>query len=247
MTETGARVLQTERGPDIHVEDVRLALGARNFQFDLTLRGGCVTAIIGPSGSGKSTLLNLVAGFVLPRPGQVVFGTEDLTHGHPAERPVSLVFQDNNLFGHLDLFTNVGLGISPSLKLSKQDRLGISAALLRVGLGGMETRRPATLSGGERQRAAFARALVRQKPVLLLDEPFAALDPGLRLNMAALLTELQEERKNTVLIITHDPDEVRRLADDVVFIDDGRVVLHARATELFGRRDIPAIARFLDG
>lgn len=240
-------MLQDEQGPDIHLENVGLVLGARRFHFDLRLRGGGITAVIGPSGSGKSTLLNLVAGFTLPQSGRIVFGTEDLTRGHPAERPISLVFQDNNLFAHLDLFTNVGLGISPSLKLSKEDRLRVSAALTRVGLNGMERRRPATLSGGERQRAAFARALVRRKPVLLLDEPFAALDPGLRLTMATLLTELQAERRMTVLIVTHDPDEVRRLADDVVFIDDGHVVLQAPADELLARRDIPAIARFLDG
>lgn len=238
---------QAEPGPDIQLQDVRLALGARRFQFDLTLRGGAITAVIGPSGSGKSTLLNLVAGFVFPRSGRIVIGLEDLTPKHPADRPVSLVFQDNNLFGHLDLFTNVGLGISPSLKLSKEQRLSVSAALARVGLGGMEKRKPSTLSGGERQRAAFARALVRHKPVLLLDEPFAALDPGLRLTMATLLTELQEERRNTVLIVTHDPDEVRRLADDVVFIDDGHVILQAPADELLSRRDLPAIASFLDG
>lgn len=238
---------QVELGPDIHLRDVRLVLGARRFEFDLTLRGGAITAVIGPSGSGKSTLLNLVAGFVFPKSGQIVIGHQDLTPEHPAERPVSLVFQDNNLFGHLDLFTNVGLGISPSLKLSKEERRNVSTALSRVGLGGMEKRKPSTLSGGERQRAAFARALVRQKPVLLLDEPFAALDPGLRLNMASLLTDLQAERKNTVLIVTHDPDEVRRLADDVVFIDDGRVILQAPAADLAARRDIPAIASFLDG
>jgi thiamine transport system ATP-binding protein len=240
-------VPQAEQGPDIHLQDVRLALGARRFHFDLTLRGGAITAVIGPSGSGKSTLLNLVAGFVFPMSGRIVIGLEDLTPKHPADRPVSLVFQDNNLFGHLDLFTNVGLGISPSLKLSKEQKLSISAALSRVGLGGMEKRKPSTLSGGERQRAAFARALVRHKPVLLLDEPFAALDPGLRLNMAALLTDLQGERRNTILIVTHDPEEVKRLADDVVFIEDGRVVLQAPATELAARRDIPAIASFLDG
>jgi thiamine transport system ATP-binding protein len=240
-------VQQAERGPDIYLQDVRLALGARGFQFDLTLRGGAITAVIGPSGSGKSTLLNLVAGFVFPKSGRIVIGLEDLTPAHPARRPVSLVFQDNNLFGHLDLYTNVGLGISPSLKLSKEQRLEVSAALSRVGLGGMEKRKPSTLSGGERQRAAFARALVRHKPVLLLDEPFAALDPGLRLNMTALLTDLQGERRNTVLIVTHDPDEVTRLADDVLFIEDGRVVLQAPAAELDARRDIPAIASFLDG
>lgn len=231
----------------IALDKVELKLGAREFRFDCALPASAVTAITGPSGSGKSTFLNLVAGFETPDRGRILIAGGDVTEEHPAERPVSLVFQDNNLFAHLDLATNIGLGISPSLRLSGNDRAAISQALDRVGLGGFEKRTPGTLSGGERQRAAFARALVRKKPVLLMDEPFAALDPGLRLSMANLLIDLHRETGNTVLIVTHDPDEVGRLADHAIFIDHGQILLQAPAEEFLSQRDIPALAEFLSG
>ncbi|MCX8999345.1 ATP-binding cassette domain-containing protein [Rhizobiaceae bacterium BDR2-2] len=209
----------------IALAGVTLALGNAAFAFDCTLPGGAITAVTGSSGSGKSTLLNLVAGFETPDRGQVLIGGTDVTHLHPSERPVSLVFQDNNLFAHLDLASNIGLGINPALKLSAADRVAVSTALERVGLAGFERRLPGTLSGGERQRAAFARALVRRKAVLLLDEPFAALDPDLRAAMSALLVELHRETGNTVMIVTHDPQEVRRSADHVLFLDHGRIAV----------------------
>ncbi len=231
----------------VMLEKVELKLGTKEFRFDCLLPAGAVTAVTGPSGSGKSTFLNLVAGFETPDRGLIRIAGEDVTGKHPSERPVSLIFQDNNLFAHLDLATNIGLGINPSLKLSRDDRTAISQALERVGLGGFEKRMPGTLSGGERQRAAFARALVRRKPVLLMDEPFAALDPGLRLSMASLLIDLHRETGNTVLIVTHDPDEVGRLADLAVFIDHGKILLQAPAAEFLARRDVPALAEFLSG
>ena len=231
----------------VALDKVELKLGTKEFRFDCRLPAGAVTAVTGPSGSGKSTLLNLAAGFETPDRGRILIAGEDVTEKHPSERPVSLIFQDNNLFAHLDLATNIGLGISPSLKLSGSDRTAISQALERVGLGGFERRMPGTLSGGERQRAAFARALVRRKPVLLMDEPFAALDPGLRLSMANLLADLHRETGNTVLVVTHDPDEVGRLADHAVFIDHGHVLLQAPTEEFLTRRDIPPLAEFLSG
>ena len=208
----------------ITLSNVRLLLGSARFSFDGTLPGGQITAVVGPSGSGKSTLLNLVAGFEKPDTGRILIGAEDVTAWHPSQRPVSLVFQDNNLFAHLDLASNVGLGISPSLRLSASEKLAVDEALQRVGLAGFGKRLPATLSGGERQRAAFARALVRRKPVLALDEPFAALDPELRVAMRALLKELHAETGNTVLIVTHDPDEVQRTADHVLTLRHGEIV-----------------------
>lgn len=229
----------------IVMEGVELRLGTRQFHFDCSLPKGSIVAVAGPSGAGKSTFLNLLAGFEAAERGRITLAGLDVTGMHPAERPVSLVFQDNNLFAHLDLFTNIGLGISPSLRLTEADRQRISDALSRVGLGGHERRMPATLSGGERQRAAFARALVRNRPFLLLDEPFAALDPGLRHDMANLLLDLHRETGNTVIIVTHDPAEVRRLADHALFIDDGRICLSGPLDTFLAHDRIPSLTRFL--
>lgn len=232
-------------GGGIALDGVRLRLGTQDFDFDTVLPAGRIIAVTGPSGSGKTTLLNLLAGFETPDRGRVVLAGQDVTALHPSERPVSLVFQDNNLFSHLDLFTNIGLGISPRFSLSDSDRTRISAALARVGLEGFEKRLPPSLSGGERQRAAFARALVRNRPILLLDEPFAALDPSLRQSMATLLLALQRDTGNTVLLVTHDPAELRRLADHAVFVTQGRIALSAPVGEFLEHRDIPEVLDFL--
>lgn len=208
---------------DITLENVSLRLGDKAFLFDATIAGGMVTAVTGRSGSGKSTLLNLIAGFETPDSGLVRIGGETMNALHVSKRPVTVVFQENNLFAHLDIFTNVGLGIDPALKLDAAGRERTRHALERVGLAGYDRRKPATLSGGERQRAAFARALVRDRPVLLLDEPFAALDPEMRSEMGGLLLELHRESGNTVVIVSHEPDEVEAIADHRLVVEDGRL------------------------
>ncbi|MET3615433.1 thiamine transport system ATP-binding protein [Rhizobium aquaticum] len=216
----------------IRLGGVGLTLGGHRFLFDLAVPAGSFTAVTGPSGSGKSTLFNIIAGFETTDAGRVLLGGQDMETVLPGKRPVSLVFQDNNLFAHLDLFTNVALGVSPSLRLDAAGRVLVSEALSRVGLAGFEKRMPATLSGGERQRAAFARALVRKRPIILLDEPFAALDPELRHQMGGLLAALHRDEGFTVLMITHDPDEARRLADRFVLIEGGRVVREGEIADL---------------
>lgn len=237
--------MRGESPTSIRLTDVQLTLGSRAFLFDCGFEPGRITAIVGPSGSGKSTLLNLVSGFERPESGRIEIASQDVTDLAPAERPVSLVFQDNNLFSHLDVFTNIGLGIHPAMRLRPADRKAISDALARVELAGYERRLPGSLSGGERQRVAFARALVRHRPVLLLDEPFAALDPGLRTAMVDLLADLHAETRATILLVTHDPRDVERLADNVVFIDSGRVLVNVAKADFFERRDIPAVQNFL--
>lgn len=210
-------------GEMLELSAISLSLGSHRFAFDLSVEPGTLVAVTGPSGSGKTTLFNLIAGFETPEAGLLLIDGKDVTRLRPSLRPISLVFQDNNLFAHLDVFTNVALGVSPALRLSSEDRERVSDALSRVGLAGFETRLPSTLSGGERQRVAFARVLVRRRPLVLLDEPFAALDPDLRVQMGELLLDLQRTEGFTVLMITHDREEARRLAQCFVRIETGSV------------------------
>ena len=219
-------------GAGIRLENVRFSHGEAAVRFDVEIRPAVITGVMGASGAGKSTLLNLVAGFETPASGRVLIGGEDVTSQPPAERPVSMIFQENNLFAHLDVGKNVGLGRSPSLRLTAADKAAVGDALKRTGLGGKAHRLPRELSGGERQRVAIARILVRNRPVLLLDEPFGSLGPALRDEMLDLLVGLQKERQMTVLFVTHQPADAMRVADDMVFLEEGAVAA-AGPTETF--------------
>ena len=197
---------------EIRFDQVEVRRPSFGLSADLTLTSGAVTAVIGPSGAGKSTLLDLVAGFETPAVGRVLIGDRDVTALGPAGRPVSMVFQDNNLFPHLTVAQNVGLGLDPGLRLSGEQADIRAAVLDEVGLTGFEDRLPGTLSGGQQSRTALARALVQNRPVLLLDEPFAALGPGLRKEMLALVDRVAGAHGLTVLMVTHDPQDALAIA-----------------------------------
>jgi thiamine transport system ATP-binding protein len=216
--------------PELQLQTVETRLGQRDFHYDLAVDGPGIVAISGPSGAGKSTLFHLIAGFEAPKRGRVLMNGVDVTSLPPGKRPLTYIFQDHNLFAHLDVFTNVALGISPSLRLTATDRARICEALENVGLGGFEKRMTPELSGGERQRVAFARALVRKRPFLLLDEAFASLDQALRSSLGDLLVRLQRDNRMTVLMISHDRSEIVRLADRVVEIRNGRNVFAGETT-----------------
>ena len=228
-------------------EKVTFPHGETKMAFDLDVASGEIVAVMGPSGSGKSTMLNLIAGFETPASGRVLIGGVDMTSEPPSERPVSMIFQENNLFAHLDVAANVGLGRNPSLKLTEPDRQAVAEALARTGLSGKEKRLPRELSGGERQRTALARALVRRRPVLLMDEPFAALGPALRDDMAELVEQLNRETGMTMLVVTHSPEDALRLASRVVFIDGGTIVADGPTENLLGPDGPDAVRRYIGG
>ncbi len=205
---------------------------------------GARVAIIGPSGAGKSTLLSAIAGFFAPTSGAIRWQGRDLAKVQPGDRPVSILFQDQNLFPHLTLAQNLGLGLRPDLKLTQEQIGQVETALTRVGLAGLGSRRPAQLSGGQLGRAALARALLRARPVLLLDEPFAALGPALKAEMLALVAEVAAENGATVLMVTHDPRDAQGFADQTVLVADG-VAAAPVATEVLFANPPVALAAYL--
>ena len=204
------------------LENFEVVRGGFRLAADCSFAPNQTTAILGPSGGGKSTLLMALAGFV-EHSGEARWQGKSLKGLSPAERPISMLFQEHNLFPHLTISQNVGLGLRPDLKLSAAEKARIADALDRVGLSDKGEALPRALSGGQRQRAALARALLRQKPIWLLDEPFAALGPGLRREMLELVEEIRAEQGATLLLVTHAPEDARSIAAEVGFVDAGRV------------------------
>ncbi|TAG29103.1 MAG: ATP-binding cassette domain-containing protein [Rhodobacterales bacterium] len=224
----------------------RLTLRQDEFTLtaDWTASPGERIAVIGPSGAGKSTLLAAIAGFLPPTEGKILWQGRDLFGVPPGERPVTILFQDQNLFPHLTVAQNLGLGLRPDLRLSPAEEAQVEAALQRTGLASLGPRRPAQLSGGQASRAALARALLRARPILLLDEPFAALGPALRAEMLALVREVADETGALVLMVTHDPADALALDGLTVFVADGRAHPPVETEALFAAPP-PALRAYL--
>ena len=203
------------------LDNLTITQGEFRLVANLTLAAGSRTAVIGPSGAGKSTLLGAIAGFIAPSAGRILWNETEITRTSPGARPLSILFQDQNLFPHLSVAQNIGLGISPALRLSRADHTRIEAALERTGLAGLGARKPAALSGGQQSRVALARALLRAKPLLLLDEPFSALGPALKSEMLSLVAEIAQEQGTTLLMVSHDPDDARALCPQTVLVENG--------------------------
>jgi len=208
----------------LRLDNVQVALGKQRWRFDQTLSTHGTYALMGRSGSGKSTLLNVVGGFIQAESGRVLWKEQIIDTLSPAQRPVTTLFQQNNLFQHLNVLQNIGLGVNPTLKLDKQQRKDISTVLEQVGLSGYESKSPGSLSGGEQQRVALARCLMRKRDILLLDEPFSALDATTRKEMINLLQTLIDIDHPCVLMITHDHGDAQAINAEVLSIKEGSLV-----------------------
>jgi thiamine transport system ATP-binding protein len=228
----------------LRLERVALHQGEFRLTADWALQPGDRVAVIGPSGAGKSTLLLAIAGFLAPARGRLTWQGQDMAPLTPGERPVSILFQDQNLFPHLTLAQNLGLGLSPRLRLTPAEAARIDAALDRAGLPGMGARKPGTLSGGQQSRAALARTLLRARPVLLLDEPFAALGPALKADMLGLVTEIAAETSALVLMVTHDPADARGFADRTILVSEG-IAAQPLPTDALFRNPPQALREYL--
>lgn len=194
---------------------------------------GDLVAIIGPSGAGKSSLLSAIAGFIPLTTGRIMWHDHDIATLPPAKRPLSILFQEHNLFPHLNIKKNIALGISPDLRLSRQDDSAINEVLKKTEITGLEMRLPHQISGGQMARCALARALLRKKPLLLLDEPFASLGPALRHEMLNLVKNTAQESGTSVLMVSHNPDDAKNFSSSVILVQDGIALPPQPTAELF--------------
>ncbi len=203
----------------------------------LDVEGGALTALLGPSGSGKSTLLRIVAGLEWPDSGEIRLAGEDATELTTQQRGVGFVFQHYAAFKHMNVRQNIAFGLEVRKRPKAEIRSRVDELLELVQLQGFGDRFPAQLSGGQRQRMALARALAPEPRVLLLDEPFGALDARVRAELRSWLRRLHDETHTTTVFVTHDQEEAMDVADNVVVMNKGRVEQVAEPRELY---DAPA-------
>jgi sulfate transport system ATP-binding protein len=199
----------------------------------LHVRPGELLALLGPSGSGKTTLLRLIAGLDQPDTGIITIGQDDLTARHPKERGVGFVFQHYALFRHMTVFENIAFALRIRKAPKAEVKARVNELLKLIQLETLASRFPAQLSGGQRQRVALARALASQPRVLLLDEPFGALDAVVRRDLRRWLRQLHEEMHITTLFVTHDQEEAFDLADRVVIMNGGKICQQGTPIDIY--------------
>jgi sulfate transport system ATP-binding protein len=238
-------------GVEIRIEGVEKDFGDYPALRDvnLTIARGELVALLGPSGSGKTTLLRAIAGLSSPERGRILFDGEDATTLTVQERRVGFVFQNYALFKHMTVAENIAYGLKVRPRRSRPPRAEIASRAERllefVQLAGLGSRYPAQLSGGQRQRVALARALAIEPRVLLLDEPFGALDARVRKDLRRWLREVHRQTGLTTVFVTHDQDEAMELADRVVVLDKGRIEQIGTPEELYDRPVSPFVLSFV--
>lgn len=246
--ETGA---PPDAAPDrrpsaLYLQNISAAYGSTPVLEGITLDvcAGELVALLGRSGCGKTTLLKIVAGLLQATSGDVFFGTEKTTHVAAERRGVGVVFQKPLLFPYLTVGENVGFGLKMRRVPAPETKARVAEVLRSVQLADFERRRTTELSGGQEQRVALARALVTRPSILLLDEPFSALDASLRAEMRRLVHNLQRQSEITTLFVTHDQLEAATLADRIAFLHDGKLMQYARPRDFHLAPHTPEVARF---
>jgi sulfate transport system ATP-binding protein len=236
---------------DVTVENVVRVFGETPalHGVSLAIKSGELVALLGPSGSGKTTLLRILAGLDFPDGGRVMFGGEDALRLSVQERNVGFVFQNYALFRHMRVFDNVGfgLGVRPSARRPAKDeiRRRVLELLKLVQLDGLDQRYPSQLSGGQRQRVALARALAIEPRILLLDEPFGALDAKVRRELRRWLREIHDQTGHTTVFVTHDQEEAIELADRIVVLNNGCIEQIGTPDEIYDNPASPFVASFI--
>ena len=211
----------------------------------LEIPSGSLTALLGPSGSGKSTLLRVIAGLEAPDTGSVVIDDVDATGLPPQKRGIGFVFQHYAAFKHMTVFQNVAFGLSVRKRPKAEIEERVNELLGIVGLAGYQDRYPSQLSGGQRQRMALARALAIEPRVLLLDEPFGALDAKVRAELRSWLRRLHDEVHVTTVLVTHDQEEAMEVADLIAVMNEGRIEQVGAPRDLYERPANDFVMEFL--
>ena len=236
---------------NVTVENLAKAFGPTPALHGVSLEiaSGELIALVGPSGSGKTTLLRLIAGLDFPNSGRVLFGAEDASSKSVQERNVGFVFQNYALFKHMSVFENIAFGLRVRPRATRPSeasmRQRVMTLLDLVQLNGLEKRFPGQLSGGQRQRVAFARALAIEPGVLLLDEPFGALDAKVRKELRRWLREIHDRTGHTTVFVTHDQEEALELADRVVVMSQGRIEQVGSADDIYDNPATPFVFDFI--
>jgi len=236
---------------EVRVQNVRKEFDRFPALHDVSLdiRSGELIALLGPSGSGKTTLLRLIAGLEQPTAGRIFFGDEDASHRTVQERNVGFVFQHYALFRHMTVADNIGFGLKvrPSETRPSAAEIGARASKLLdlVQLSGLEKRYPSQLSGGQRQRVALARAMAIEPKVLLLDEPFGALDAQVRRELRKWLREIHDATGHTTVFVTHDQEEALELADRVVVMSQGNIEQVGTSDDVYDQPNSPFVYGFI--
>ncbi len=242
----------------VHAEPITVKIEGLSKRFDATtalhgidldVAGGALVALLGPSGSGKTTLLRIVAGLDFPTGGRVLFGGDDASHLSVQERNIGFVFQHYALFKHMTVFDNIAFGLTVRPAATRPSKAEIRTRVMNlldlVQLTGLEKRYPAQLSGGQRQRVALARALAIEPRVLLLDEPFGALDAKVRKDLRRWLKEIHARTGHTTLFVTHDQEEAMELADQIVVMRGGRIEQVGTPDDIYDRPATPFVFDFI--